>query len=91
MRNKRQQYFSIKPYGQTGYSVEINKSVKQIYSILHEAEFQCELFPWCNNSSICPDERVCLHKPWESCNYKELCPTAMLWKNWGLAGYVPEK
>lgn len=91
MRNKRQQYFSIKPHGQTGYSVEINKSVKQIYSILHEAMFQCELFPWCKNSDICPDERVCLHKPWERCGCKELCPTAMLWKNWGLVGYVPEK
>lgn len=45
MRNKRQEYFSIKPNGETGYSVEINKSVKQIYNILHEAKFQCELFP----------------------------------------------
>lgn len=45
MRNKRQDYFTIKPDGQTGFSVEINKAVKQIYSILHEAKFQCELFP----------------------------------------------
>lgn len=91
MRNKRQDYFTIKPNGQTGYSVEINKSVKQIYSILHEAKFQCELFPWCNNSDISPDEKVCLHRPWERCNHEKLCPTAMLWKNWGLEGYVPEK
>lgn len=91
MRNKRQEYFSIKPNEETGYSVEINKSVKQIYNILHEAKFQCELFPWCNNSGIFPDEKVCLHRPWERCAHEELCPTAMLWKNWGLEGYVPEK
>lgn len=47
MRNKRQDYFTIKPDGQRGYSVEINKSVKQIYKILHEGVFSCELFPWC--------------------------------------------
>ena len=91
MRNKRQEYFSIKPSEQTGYSVEINKSVKQIYSILYEANFQCELFPWCNNSGINPDKEVCLYKPWERCTHDKLCPTAMLWKNWGLMGYVPEK
>ena len=91
MRNKRQDYFTIKPNGQTGYSVEINKSVKQIYSILHEAKFQCELFPWCYNSDINPDEKVCLHRPWDRCSHEELCPTAMLWKNWGLEGYVPKK
>lgn len=91
IRNKRQEYFSIKPSEQTGYSVEINKSVKQIYSILHDANFQCELFPWCKNSGISPDEKVCLHRPWERCKHNELCPTAMLWKNWGLMGYIPEK
>lgn len=91
MRNKQQEYFSIKPSEQTGYSVEINKSVKQIYSILHDANFQCELFPWCKNSGISPDEKVCLHRPWERCKHNELCPTAMLWKNWGLMGYIPEK
>lgn len=91
MRNKRQEYFSIKPSGQSGYSVEINKSVKQIYKILHNADFQCELFPWCNSSKIYPDENICLHRPWERCDNKELCPTAMLWKNWGLLGYIPKK
>ena len=91
MRNKRQDYFSNKPNGQSGYSVEINKSVKQIYKILHEGDFQCELFPWCKISGIEPDENVCLYKPWERCTCENLCPTAMLWYNWGLKGYIPTK
>lgn len=89
MRNKRQDYFTIKPDGQRGYSVEINKSVKQIYNILHEGVFPCELFPWCKNSEISTDEKKCLHRPWEMSACKELCPTSMLWKNWGLMGFVP--
>lgn len=89
MRNKRQDYFTIKPDGQRGYSVEINKSVKQIYKILHEGVFSCELFPWCKNSGIPTDEKKCLHRPWEMCACKELCPTSMLWKNWGLMGFEP--
>lgn len=91
IRNKRQEYFTIKPDGQRGYSVEINKSVKQIYKILHEGDFQCELFPWCNKSGITTDVNKCLHSPWEMSACIELCPTAMLWKNWGLMGFVPLK
>lgn len=91
IRNKCQDYFSIKPAGHHGYSVEIIKSVKQIYKILHEGDFQCELFPWCNKSGITTDENKCLHSPWEMSACPELCPTAMLWKNWGLMGFVPLK
>lgn len=91
IRNKCQDYFSIKPAGHYGYSVEIIKSVKQIYKILHEGDFQCELFPWCNKSGITTDENKCLHSPWEMSACPELCPTAMLWKNWGLMGFVPLK
>ena len=91
IRNKCQDYFSIKPAGHHGYSVEIIKSVKQIYKILHEGDFQCELFPWCNKSGITTDENKCLHSPWEMSACAELCPTAMLWKNWGLMGFVPLK
>lgn len=91
IRNKCLDYFSIKPAGHYGYSVEIIKSVKQIYKILHEGDFQCELFPWCNKSGITTDENKCLHSPWEMSACPELCPTAMLWKNWGLMGFVPLK
>ena len=42
MRNKRNEYFSVKP---NGFNVEILKAVKQIYKMLHDGEIACELYP----------------------------------------------
>lgn len=88
MRDKRQEYFSIKPDGCNGFNVELLKAVKQLYNILHDGNFACDLYPWCNGSKgINPTSDICLKKPWDRCNMRELCPVALLWKNWGLCNY----
>lgn len=96
MKNKQKEYFTIKPKGKNGWSVEVMKSVHQIYKILHDASFQCALYPWCQNSfKIHPDEKSnpsvdkCLRKPWLRAKENELCPLGLLWKNWNLSSYIP--
>ena len=102
IRNMKQDYFSIKPKGISGWTNEVMKSVSQIHELLHDAIFQCSLYPWCVNSDkekqgeptytpINPTVEICLHKPWERCRNIDLCPFAILWKNWGLAEYIPKK
>ena len=102
IRNMRQDYFCIKPNGISGWTNEVLKSVSQIHELLHDAKFQCSLYPWCVNSDneqkeetafepINPTIEVCLHKPWERCYSNDLCPFAILWKNWNLVGYIPQK
>lgn len=102
IRNKQQEYFSIKPTGISGWTCEIMKSIRQIHDLLHDGTIQCSLYPWCANSDknlkdepnfkpINPTPEVCLKKPWERCSYVNLCPFAMLWKNWNLMGYIPVK
>lgn len=101
IRNKRQDYFCIKPEGINGWTNEVMKSVSQIYELLRYAKLQCGLYPWCINSDneqkdspefepINPTVEICLNKPWERCNGDNLCPFAMLWKNWNLIGYTPK-
>lgn len=101
IRNMRQDYFSIKPDGIGGWTSEVMKSVSQIHELLHDGKLQCSLYPWCVNSDneqkeepafepINPSIEICLHKPWERCNSNDLCPFAMLWKNWNLVGYIPK-
>lgn len=88
MRDKRQEYFSVKPDGYNGFNVELLKAVKQLYNILHDGNIACELYPWCNDSNgIKPTPDICLKKPWDRCNMRELCPVALLWRNWGLSNY----
>lgn len=85
MRNKRNEYFSVKPNGYNGFNVEILKAVKQIYKMLHDGEIACELYPWCKGSNgIYPVPEICLKQPWKRCTLQELCPVALLLKNWGL-------
>lgn len=96
IRNKRQDYFSIKPNGISGWTNEALKSVSQIHELLHDGKLQCSLYPWCVKEDptfepINPTVEVCLHKPWERCKCDDLCPFAMLWKNWNLIGYIPKK
>lgn len=101
IKNKRKDYFSIKPHDLTGYAVEIMKSTQQMFQLLHEGVVPCSLYPWCKNSDIelskddpdykpiNPTPEVCLKKPWERINCNELCPFALLWRNWGLTDYTP--
>ncbi len=98
MKNKQKDYFIIKPEGKTGWSVEVLKSVHQIYKILHDGDFQCSLYPWCLQSyQVHPEENLnptiekCLRKPWVRASEAELCPLGLLWKNWNLVKYSPEK
>lgn len=92
MRDMRQEYFSIKPDGYNGFNVELLKAVKQLYNILHDGKIDCELYPWCKNSNgINPTIDICLSKPWERCKKPDLCPVALLWKNWGLSEYTFKK
>ena len=102
IRNMRQDYFCIKPKGINGWTNEVMKSVSMIHELLHDGKLQCSLYPWCVNTDkeqkdvpefvpINPTVEVCLHKPWERCNCNDLCPFAMLWKNWNLGGYIPKK
>lgn len=98
MKNKQKDYFIIKPEGKTGWSVEVLKSVHQIYKILHDGDFQCSLYPWCLQSyQVHPEENLnptiekCLRKPWVRASETELCPLGLLWKNWNLVKYSPEK
>lgn len=98
IKNKQKEYFTIKPMGKNGWSVEVLKSVHQIYRILHDANFQCSLYPWCLKSfELHPEENLnptpekCLVKPWERASENELCPLGLLWKNWNLLNYTPVK
>lgn len=92
MRDMRQEYFSIKPDGYNGFNVELLKAVKQLYNILNDGKIDCELYPWCKNSNgINPTIDICLSKPWERCKKPDLCPVALLWKNWGLSEYTFKK
>ena len=101
IRNKRQDYFCIKPSGIRGWTNEVMKTVFQLYKLFHDGIIPCKLFPWCRNSDsvlqsqsdfvpINPTPEICLHKPWKRCDCDELCPFALLWKNWNLVGYVPK-
>lgn len=96
MKNKQKEYFTIKPKGKNGWSVEVLKSVHQIYRILHDANCQCALYPWCIKSfEIHPEENLnptvdkCLRQPWLRARESELCPLGLLWKNWNLSAYTP--
>ena len=101
IKNKRKDYFSIKPHDLTGYAVEIMTSTQQMFQLLHEGIVPCSLYPWCKNSDIelskvdpdykpiDPTPEVCLKRPWERINCNELCPYALLWRNWGLTAYTP--
>lgn len=98
MKNKQKDYYTVKPQGKVGWSVEVLKSVHQIYKILHDGNFQCSLFPWYVRSfhehpeeNLNPTEDKCLHKPWVRASEAELCPLGLLWKNWNLASYYPKK
>ena len=89
MRDNRQEYFSVKPDGYNGFNVELLKAVKQLYNTLHDGKTVCELYPWCKGSDgINPTVEICLYKPWERSKMLELCPVALLWKNWGLSEYT---
>lgn len=98
MKNKQKDYFTIKPEGKVGWSVEIMKSVHQMYKILHDGNFQCSLYPWCLRSfNIHPEENLnptpdkCLKTPWARASEKDLCPLGLLWKNWKLVSYCPTR
>ncbi|HIY88830.1 MAG TPA: hypothetical protein H9824_09025 [Candidatus Bacteroides pullicola] len=98
MKNKQKDYFTIKPNGKNGWSVEIMKSVHQMYKILHNGNFQCSLLPWCLRSChIHPEENlnptpdICLKTPWSRASQNDLCPLGLLWKNWNLVSYCPIK
>lgn len=98
MKNKQKDYYTVKPQGIAGWNVEVLKSVHQIYKILHDGNFQCSLYPWCVRSfnehpeeGLNPTEDKCLHTPWVRASEAELCPLGLLWKNWNLASYYPQK
>ena len=98
IKNNQKDYFTIKPKGKVGWSVEVLKSVHQIYKILHDGDFQCALYPWCKRSfEIHPNEKLnpsvdkCLRQPWVRAIEEELCPLGLLWKNWNLTTYTPKK
>lgn len=98
MKNKQKDYYTIKPKGKNGWSVEVMKSVHQIYRILHDGNFQCSLYPWYLQSFHAhPEEKLnptadkCLYTPWVRASEKELCPLGLLWKNWNLELYHPKK
>lgn len=98
MKNKQKDYYTVKPKGKFGWSVEVLKSVHQIYNILHDGNFQCSLYPWCLRSfQIHPEENLnpttdkCLKTPWVRATEEELCPLGLLWKNWNLTSYYPKK
>ena len=102
IKNKSQDYFCIKPKGINGWTNEVLKSVSMIHELLHDGKLQCSLYPWCLNTDkeqneepefvpINPTIEVCLNKPWERWSFNDLCPFAILWKNWGLGGYIPKK
>lgn len=89
MRNKRNEYFCVKPNGYNGFNVEILKAVKQIYKMLHDGEIACELYPWCDSTvGINPTSDICLKQPWKRCELQELCLVALLLKNWNLHKYA---
>lgn len=89
MRNKRNEYFCVKPNGYNGFNVEILKAVKQIYKMLHDGDIACELYPWCDSTvGINPTSDICLKQPWKRCELQELCPVALLLKNWNLHKYT---
>lgn len=96
MKNKQKDYYTIKPKGKSGWSVEVLKSVHQIYEILHNGNFQCSLYPWCLRTyqehpeeNLNPTPEICLHTPWIRASNQELCPLGLLWKNWNLVSYSP--
>lgn len=98
MKNKQKDYYTVKPQGIAGWNVEVLKSVHQIYKILHDGNFQCSLYPWCVRSfnehpeeGLNPTEDKCLHTPLVRASEAELCPLGLLWKNWNLASYYPQK
>ena len=98
MKNKQKDYFIIKPQGKVGWSVEIMKSVHQMYKILHDGDFQCSLYPWCLRSfnmhpeeNLNPTQNKCLKAPWVRASEDSLCPLGLLWKNWNLLSYYPTK
>lgn len=102
IKNIKQEYFSVRPNGLNGWSSEVMKTVSQIYELLHDGNTQCGLYPWCvgtdkenmnnpNFKPLAPSVEVCLRKPWERVLCEELCPFAMMWKNWNLSNYTPVK
>lgn len=102
VQNKRKDYFTIRPKGIEGWTSEVMKSVLTIYDLLHDGNTMCSLYPWCdktdkelagteNYKPIAPTIAECLHTPWERCKNADLCPFAIIWRNWNLTKYTPVK
>lgn len=68
-------------------------AVEQIYNTLAKGYNCCELLEFCdisrqNRSDSClhvTDDR-CFDEPWKRATDRQLCPYAVLWKHWNLAG-----
>lgn len=68
-------------------------AIEQIYNTLAKGYNWCELLEFCDKSrqnrpSSClhyTDDR-CIEEPWDRATDHQLCPYAVLWKHWKLAG-----
>lgn len=63
-------------------------AIDQIHQVFWGNQRNCELKPVCNEGKIKIDGR-CDNEPWLRVNDKDLCPFAIMWRHWGLAGYYP--
>jgi hypothetical protein len=49
------------------------------------------MFDWCNKSPDLTPNELCKKSPWKKCEEKKLCPFALVWKHWNLAGRIPKQ
>jgi hypothetical protein len=65
-------------------------ALDQIHMIFWGEQIDCEMIELCKLSKLNIDSR-CSTSPWERANDAgPLCPFAIMWRHWKLAGYFPE-
>lgn len=92
MSNNVEGHFFKIPYDGyvDGYDVEYFKAIYQIYRLFDKGIKECEMFKCCLQSHLVKTDNRYLNSPWSTCNDKDLCPYAMLWKHWNLSKYAPQ-
>ena len=69
--------------------VEYIKAINEVRKVFEEESFSCSMYEWCKNSKDSTPNALCTFAPWRKYREQRLCPFALVWKHWHLAGRIP--
>lgn len=83
-------FFKVVRYGAKGeMDVEYLKAINEVRKVFEFESSSCSMYDWCKKSKDATPNELCKFAPWKKHSEQRLCPFALVWKHWHLAGRIP--